>query len=246
MPELSRETVTFLFTDIEGSTRLLQTLGDEYPNAVYEHRRLLSEGVEQAGGLVYAALGDEVSAVFTTSRDAVAAASFVQRSFAGAAWPGGVNLRVRVAIHMGRPSGEAGEYLGLDVHRTARICSAGHGGQVLVSAAAYEAVGDALPPGATFRDLGTHQLKDLPEPEQLFQLVTAGVRNDFPALRTETESTLALEVPGRARELAGSLRRAVTAVQTRSRMRTLESEEVVPRERSYVTSAVWLDKRSPR
>jgi class 3 adenylate cyclase len=137
VPERSRETVTFFFTDIEGSTRLLQTLGDEYPDAVHEHRRLLSTAVEQAGGLVYAALGDEVSAVFATCPEAVAAAIFAQRSFAQAAWPAGINLRVRVAIHVGRPAGEPGEYLGLDVHRTARICSAGHGGQVLMSAAAH-------------------------------------------------------------------------------------------------------------
>jgi class 3 adenylate cyclase len=245
VPERSRETVTFLFTDIEGSTRLLQTLGDEFPDAVHEHRRLLSTAVEQAGGLVYAALGDEVSAVFATCPEAVAAAIFAQRSFAQAAWPAGVDLRVRVAIHVGRPAGEPGEYLGLDVHRTARICSAGHGGQVLMSAAAYDAAGNALPPGATFRDLGIHQLKDLPEPEHLFQLVTAGVRNDFPALRSGVESRPAPKVPGRARELAGSLRRAVTALQTRSRTRTLESEEVVPGVR-YVTSALWLEERNPR
>jgi hypothetical protein len=113
-----------------------------------------------------------------------------------------------------------------------------------MSAAVYDdAVGNALPPGATFRDLGTHRLKDLPEPERLFQLVTAGVRNDFPPLRTE--STPGPEVPGRASELAGSLRRAVTALQTRSRTRALESEEVVPDER-YVTSALWLEERNPR
>jgi class 3 adenylate cyclase len=246
MPELSRETVTFLFTDIEGSTMLLQTLGDEYPNVVHEHRRLLSEAVEHAGGVVYAALGDEVSAVFGSGPEAVAAACVAQRSFANAAWPGGGTVLVRIGIHTGRPAGELGEYLGLDVHRTARICSAGHGGQVLMSAAVYDAVGDALPPGATFRDLGTHHLKDLPEPDHLFQLVTAGVRNDFPALRTGAEPTPPPELPGRAAELAGSLRRAVTALQTRSRMRTLESEVVVPRERSYSRSAVWLEERNPR
>ena len=115
-----------------------------------------------------------------------------------------------------------------------------------MSAAAHNAVGNALPPGATFRDLGTHQLKDFSEPERLFQLVTAGVRNDFPALRSGAESRPGSELPGQGRELAGSLRRAVIALQTRSRMRTLESEEVVPGERSYATAALWLDERSPR
>jgi class 3 adenylate cyclase len=240
MPGRSRETVTFLFTDIEGSTTLLQTLGDEYPSAVYEHRRLLSVAVEHAGGVVYAALGDEVSAVFGSGPEAVAAASVAQRSFARAAWPGGVSMRVRVGIHTGRPAGEPGEYLGLDVHRTARICSAGHGGQVLISRVVYEALGDVFPAGVTFRDLGTHYLNGLPEPEHLFQLVTAGVRNDFPALRSGAENT-PTEPPGRTRELAGSLRRAVTALQTRSRMKTLESEQV-----AQSVKELWLSQRSPR
>jgi class 3 adenylate cyclase len=231
MPELSRETVTFLFTDIEGSTTLLQTLGGEYPNAVHEHRRLLSEAVEYAGGVVYAALGDEVSAVFGSGPEAVAAASFAQRSFANAAWPGGGTVRVRIGIHTGRPAGDPGEYLGLDVHRTARICAAGHGGQVLVSAAVYDALGDVLPVGVTFRDLGRHHLKDLPEPEHLFQLLTAGVWNDFPALRTGADSTPAPELPGRARELAGSLQKALTALRARRHLRTLESDEVASSER---------------
>jgi class 3 adenylate cyclase len=240
MPERSRETVTFFFTDIEGSTTLLQTLGDEYPNAVHEHRRLLSEAVEHAGGVVYAALGDEVSAVFGSGPEAVAAANVAQRSFARVAWPGGVSVRVRVGIHTGRPAGEPGEYLGLDVHRTARICSAGHGGQVLISRVVYEALGDVFPAGVTFRDLGTHYLNGLPEPEHLFQLVTAGVRNDFPALRSGAENT-PTEPPGRTRELAGSLRRAVTALQTRSRMKTLESEQV-----AQSVKELWPSQRSSR
>ena len=241
MPELSRETVTFLFTDIEGSTMLLQTLGDEYPNAVHEHRRLLSEAVEHAGGVVYAALGDELSAVFGSGPEAVAAACFAQRSFANAAWPGGGTVLVRIGIHTGRPAGELGEYLGLDVHRTARICSAGHGGQVLISQVVYEALGDGLLAGVTFRDLGTHHLKGLPEPEHLFQLVMASVRNDFPALRSGAENTPTPEPPGHTRELAGSLRRAVTALQTRSRMKTLESEQV-----AQTVKELWPSQRSPR
>ena len=170
MPELSRETVTFLFTDIEGSTMLLQTLGDEYPNAVHEHRRLLSEAVEHAGGVVYAALGDEVSAVFGSGPEAVAAACFAQRSFANAAWPGGGTVLVRIGIHTGRPAGELGEYLGLDVHRTARICSAGHGGQVLISQVVYEALGDGLP-----------GRRDLPRSRHAPPQGLARARTPFPA-----------------------------------------------------------------
>jgi len=245
MPELSREMVAFFFTDIEGSTRLLQTLGDEYPNAVHQHRRLLSEAVEQAGGVVYGVLGDEVSAVFGTGPEAVAAAIFAQRSFASAAWPGGVNLRVRVGIHIGRPAGDPGEYLGLDVHRTARICSAGHGGQVLMSAAVHDAVGDALAAGSTLRDLGTHHLKDLPLPEHLFQLVTAGVRNDFPSVRSgDQEPAPKSQPPRRTRELAGSLQRAVKALHRRSYLSSLETDRVAPSEKYF--SSRWNREEFPR
>jgi hypothetical protein len=112
---------------------------------------------------------------------------------------------------------------------------------VLISQVVYEALGDALLAGVTFRDLGTHHLKGLPEPEHLFQLVTAGVRNDFPALRSGAENTPTPEPPGRTRELAGSLRRAVTALQTRSRMKTLESEQV-----AQTVKELWPSQRSPR
>jgi class 3 adenylate cyclase len=246
VPELARETVTFLFTDIEGSTTLAHTLGNEYPSVVHEHRRLLTDAVEHAAGVVYGALGDEVSAVFGSGHEAVAAASFAQRSFANAAWPEGVTVCVRTGIHTGQPAGKPGEYLGFDVHRTARICAAGHGGQVLISQVVYEALGNRLPPGVTFRDLGTHHLKDLPDPEHLFQLVTTGVRNEFPALRSGAEHAPPPQHPARTRELASSLRRAVTALQTRSRMRTLESELVVPSEPFRLPAAIIEERWQKR
>ncbi len=246
MSELTRETVTFLFTDIEGSTALLRTLGDEYPKAVHEHRRLVIEAVDRPGGVVYDVLGDEASAVFRTASKAVVAASSLQRSFAAATWPGRVSLRIRVGIHTGRPAGEPGEYLGLDVHRTARICSAGHGGQVLVSEAVHQALGDATLTGVTFRDLGKHHLKDLPEPEHLFQLLVAGARNDFPPLRTGAKSTPTPEHPGRARELAGSLQRAVVALRTRTQFGTLESDIVASNESFRNPYGEAFDKGPPR
>jgi class 3 adenylate cyclase len=248
MAELPSGTVTFLFTDIEGSTAL--TLSDEYPNALRKHRELLGEAVEHAGGIVYGVLGDEVSAVFRTAAEAVAAASFGQRSFAAEAWPGGVNLRVRVGIHTGRTAGEPGEYLGFDVHRTARICSAGHGGQVLISGVANDALSDTLPAGVGVRDLGKHNLKDLPEPEHLFQLLIAGVRNDFPALRAGAESLPAPQPPGRTRELAGSLQKALRALHSRKHSRTLEWDKVAPREPTVSPQALVHDayerRRLPR
>jgi class 3 adenylate cyclase len=247
MAELPSGTVTFLFTDIEGSTAL--TLSEEYPNALRKHRELLGEAVERAGGIVYGLLGDEVSAVFRTAAEAVEAAGFGQRSFVAEAWPGDVNVRVRVGIHTGRTAGEPGEYLGFDVHRTARICSAGHGGQVLISGVANDALGDSLPAGLSLRDLGKHHLKDLPEPEHLFQLLIAGVRNDFPALRVGPESPSAPQLPGRARELAGSLQKALRALHSRKQW-TPESEKIAPREptvgaRALVSDAYDL-RRLPR
>jgi class 3 adenylate cyclase len=224
MSQLRQGTVTFLFTDIEGSTAL--TLSDDYPDLLLEHRRLLAEAVERSGGIVYGALGDEVSAVFGTAAEAVAAARAGQRSFAAAVWPDGVNVRVRMGIHTGRAVGLEGEYLGLDVHRTARICSAGHGGQVLISEAAYDGLGGVLPAGVSFRDLGQHDLKGLPEPEHVFQLFIVGLRNDFPPLRVGAESPSAPELPGRARELADSLRRGLMALRARRDARILAPDRV--------------------
>jgi class 3 adenylate cyclase len=224
MSAAQKGTVTFLFTDIEGSTAL--TLGDDYPDLLLEHRRLLAEAVERSGGIVYGAHGDEVSAVFGTAAEAVAAARVGQRSFAAAVWPDGVSVRVRMGIHTGRAVGPDGEYLGLDVHRTARICSAGHGGQVLISEATYDALGGVVRAGMSFRDLGQHELKGLPGPERVFQLLIAGLRNDFPALRVGAESPPTPELPGRARELAYSLRRGLRALQARRDARILAPERV--------------------
>ena len=236
MPELPKGTVTFLFTDIEGSTAL--TLSDEYPDALHKHREVLGEVVEREGGVVYGVLGDEVSAVFRTAVEAVAAASFGQRSFAEVDWPGGVNVRVRMGIHTGRPAlDEPGEYLGLDVHRTARICSAGHGGQVLISKATYDALGTTVvPSGLSLRDLGKYHLKGLPEPEHLFQLFIAGLRNDFPALRVGPESTPTLQLPGRGRELADSLLKALRALRSRQHSGT----EKITRSEPFVNPSTLI------
>jgi hypothetical protein len=131
-----------------------------------------------------------------------------------------------MGIHTGRAVGPEGEYLGLDVHRTARICAAGHGGQVLISEATYDALGGVVLAGLSFRDLGRHDLKGLPEPEHVFQLFIVGLRNDFPALRVSAESPPAPELPGRARELAGSLRRGLMALRARRDARILAPDRV--------------------
>ena len=249
--ELPSGTVTFLFTDIEESTTLLRTLGDGYADLVREHRRILSEIAERARGVVYGAFADEISVVFQTAAEAVSTASLGQRSFAAATLPGGVKVRVRMGIHTGQPLTGRGEYLGLDVHRTARICSAGHGGQVLLSEAAYAAFGDASTAGVAFRDLGTHELKGLPKPERLFQLLIAGARTDFPALRIGAQSPPARDLHGRPQELARSLQAALTRLRMRRHARTLEHDEVSPTERlilphTRLEEEIWGDARPKR
>ncbi len=177
-------TVTFLFTDIEGSTRLLQELGEQYADVLMEQRRLLRDAFQGRGGREIDAAGDAFFVAFDRARDAVAAAVAAQQSLLGHAWPGGQTLRVRMGLHTGEPAVQGGSYVGLDVHRGARICAAGHGGQILLSEATRELVRESLPEGMSLRDLGRHQLKDLPHPERLFQVILPGLPSEFPPLRT--------------------------------------------------------------
>lgn len=176
-------TVTFLFTDIEGSTRLVQDLGDAVSKRIFaDHRRLLIEAVESSGGSVYQDQGESFVFAFRRAKAAVRAAVAAQRAFRHHPWPNGGKCRVRMGLHTGEPVGEAGEYVGLDVHRAARICGAGHGGQILLSLTTQELVADDVPDGITFKDLGEHRLKDLTRPHRLFQIVTADLPADFPPL----------------------------------------------------------------
>ena len=170
---LPRGTVTFLFTDVEGSTQLLRRLGDDYRLVLGEHRAALRAAVAGGGGTEVDARGDELFAVFPEAAGAVDAATRTQRN-------GIDGIRVRIGLHTGTATVSDGAYFGLDVHRAARICSAGHGGQVLLSDAARTAAGaDAV-------DLGEYRLKGLPQPEHLFQLLADGLEREFPPLRTES------------------------------------------------------------
>ncbi|MGQ0548125.1 MAG: hypothetical protein ACT4PY_00420 [Armatimonadota bacterium] len=181
MSRLPTGTVTFLFTDIEGSTRLVQNLGDTVSKQIFaDHRRLLVETVESAGGNVYQDQGE--SFVFARAKDAVLAAVAAQRVLQAHAWADSCHPLVRMGLHTGEPVGDAGEYVGLDVHRAARICGAGHGGQILLSLTTRELIADEVPDGITFRDLGEHRLKDLARPHRLFQIVTGDLPSDFPPL----------------------------------------------------------------
>jgi predicted ATPase/class 3 adenylate cyclase len=182
MAELPSGTVTFLFTDIEGSTRLLGRLRDRYVGVLAEHQRVLRAAFEEHDGREVHTEGDAFFVAFGRASDAVAAAVSAQRALAGRRWAEGLDVRVRMGLHTGEAALRLGDYVGLDVHRAARICSAGHGGQVLISSSTRELVTDELPPDVALRDLGEHRLKDLDRPEHLFQIVADNLPVDFPPL----------------------------------------------------------------
>ena len=194
-------TVTLLFTDIEGSTKLLERLGaDAYTGVLQLHRRLLLQAFEGHAGYPVDEEGDALFVAFARAEDAVAAAADGQRALAGASWPPGVEVRVRVGIHSGEPLAVPPNYVGMDVHRAARIMAAGHGGQVLVSGATR-----ALLDGVALIDLGPHRLKDMLEPIHLYQLVIDGLPREFPPLKSLHRSNLpiaAWPIIGRDEELA--------------------------------------------
>jgi class 3 adenylate cyclase len=198
MVDLPNGTVTLLFTDVEGSTRLLRRLGDRYGAALEDQRRIVEAAVTEHGGTVIDARGDELFAAFPRARAAVAAAVSAQRALAGHAWPDGDTLRVRMGLHTGEPALRDDGYLGLDVHRAARISAAAHGEQVLLSHTTRDLIGESED---ELLDLGEHELKDFSKPERLFQIMVPGLTRDFPRLRTE-----AADLPaGRERELAAAL-----------------------------------------
>ena len=184
-------TVTFLFTDIEGSTRLLQELGDDYGQVVADHRRLLREIFKGAGGNEVDTQGDAFFYSFPRARDAVRAAVDGQRALASHEWPGGVDVRVRMGLHTGEPTvGDEG-YVGLDVVRAARICSAGHGGQILVSETTRALLGNDVPEGVNVRDLGRQHLKDV-QYEHVYELSLEESSEKFPPLK-EHDATTTME-----------------------------------------------------
>jgi predicted ATPase/class 3 adenylate cyclase len=177
-------TVTFLFTDIEGSTRLLRHDRQAYGTALADHRRLMRAAFAACGGREVDTQGDSFFAAFPTAVQAVTAAVEAQRSLAGHPWPDGVPVLVRMGLHTGEAIVAGDGYVGLAVHRAARIAAAAAGGQVLVSEATAALAGDDLPDAAALRPLGEHRLKDFPQPAALFQLDIAGLPTDFPPPRT--------------------------------------------------------------
>jgi DNA-binding NarL/FixJ family response regulator/class 3 adenylate cyclase len=178
MASLPTGVVTFLCSDIEGSTRLVQQLGDAYAGVLADTRKLQREAIGAAGGREIDATGDELFAAFEQPKPALDAAVAGQLGLAAHDWPSGVEVRVRMGIHTGVPMLGDDGYVGLDVHRAHRICSAGHGGQILLSEATSSLVADAR-----VLELGVHRLRDLAEPERLFQLVHDELPCAFPQLR---------------------------------------------------------------
>jgi predicted ATPase/class 3 adenylate cyclase len=177
-------TVSLLCTDIEGSTRLLQALGERYAEALAEHRRLLRSAFAEHRGCEVDTQGDAFFYAFSRAHDAVAGAVAAQRALAAHAWPEGLALRVRIGIHTGEPTSTGEGYVGIDVHRAARVMSAGHGGQVLLTQSTRDLLPEELSDAVSLRDLGEHRLKDLTHAQRLYQLLIAGLENDFPALKT--------------------------------------------------------------
>ena len=184
MSELPSGTVTFLFTDIEGSTRLLKELGGGYGEVLAEHQRILRAAFSAHHGREVDTQGDSFFVAFRRGKDALAAAVDAQRDLAAYPWPDGAEVKVRMGLHTGEPQVGEDRYVGLGVHKAARIAASGHGGQVLLSRTTRELVEDELPPGVTIRDLGERRLKDLDRPERLGQLEIEGLRSQFGPLKT--------------------------------------------------------------
>lgn len=189
MSELPDGTVTFLFTDVAGSTTLLKRHGEVFPELLETHQRLLRDAFQGYGGREIDTQGDSFFVAFARAGDAVAAVADAQRALGTHAWPDRAHVEVRMGLHTSEPQVGDARYFGLGVHRAARICAVAHGGQVLLSNATRELVEDELPVGVSIRDLGDHALKDIDRPERLFQLDIRDLQREFPPLMTDMTSS---------------------------------------------------------
>jgi YVTN family beta-propeller protein len=207
MFELPSGTVTFLFTDIEGSTRLVKQLGRGYESVLADHQRILRESFAAHGGREVDTQGDSFFVVFPRAGDAIASAVEAQRELAEQLWPDGVQVRVRMGLHTGEPRPTGERYVGFGVHRAARIAAVGHGGQVLLSNTTRELIEDELPRDTRITELGAFELKDLDRPERLFQLEIEGLPTEFPPLKAPKVAE-----PRRRRRLALGVAALVGAI----------------------------------
>jgi DNA-binding NarL/FixJ family response regulator/class 3 adenylate cyclase len=255
MPELPTGRVTFVFTDVEDSTGLVRELGDGYGPVIGDHRALVRAALRERGGYEVDCRGDEFFLAFSRPRDALETAIAIQRQHGSHTWPPDRPVRVRIGIHTGVPAIEDDDYVGIDVHRAARLCSAGHGGQVLLSQAALDELGDA-----DVKDLGEYELKGLPQVEHIFQLRGDDLPTDFPPLRLAEEDAQAEPVGGKVEKQTAKLRVALAddAVLLREGIARLLTEagfdvvgqsgtadDLLRKVRSYVPDVAVVDIRMP-
>ena len=256
MAALPTGTVTFLFTDIKGSTELMQRLGERrYTELLQQSRHLLRTAFQEHGGHEIDARGEEFFVAFASAKSAVLAALAGQRAIGEFPWPEGVQVRVRMALHTGEPVAAGGAYVGLDVHRAARICSVGHGGQILISHTTFNLVAGQLPQEIQFRDLGEHRLKDLLRPERLFQVLHPSLTANFPPLRSLGLSPNNLPVQltsfiGREKEMAEvkrllGLRRLLTLTGLGGCGKTRLAIQVAAELLEEFPDGVWLVELAP-
>jgi class 3 adenylate cyclase len=204
-------TITFLFTDIEGSTQLWERAPDSMKFALARHDMLLRESIEQHGGYVFKTVGDAFCAAFSHAPDALLAALDAQRALHAEGWPSEIGaIRIRATLHTGAAEERGGDYFGPPLNRAARLLASGHGDQTLLSRTTQELVSNRLPPGVSLLDLGEHHLKDVLRPEQVFQVCVSDLPSEFPPLRLLGAKLTNLPAQpttfiGRQRELAAVL-----------------------------------------
>lgn len=196
-------TVTFLFTDIEGSTKLWENSPDVMQSALKRHDQILRHSIEGAGGYVFKTIGDAFCAAFPTASQALEAAIAAQLALAAEPWQLPTPLLVRMALHTGSAEERGGDYFGPPLNRVARLMAAGHGGQTLLSEVTQGLVRDTLPPGTSLRDLGERSLKDLGRPEQVYQLQHPALLADFPPLRSLDNPALPNNLPQQTTSFIG-------------------------------------------
>ncbi len=255
MSELPTGTVTFLFTDLEGSTRLWQEHPEAMQSALAHHDEILRDAVEKCGGVVVKTTGDGLHAAFARARDALAATVHAQLALGAEDWVLPQPIRVRMGLHTGEAEVRSGDYYGPAVNRAARVSAAGHGGQILVSHATEELVRDDLPAGAGLVDLGEQRLRDLERPERVFQLTHGGLAADFPPVRSLDAYPTNLPAQrtsfvGREREVADVAAALVTARLVtltgvggvgKTRLALQVAAEVLP----HRADGVWLCELAP-
>jgi DNA-binding NarL/FixJ family response regulator/class 3 adenylate cyclase len=233
--------LTFLFTDLEDSTGLAERLGAGYPPLLADARALLRSAVADGGGREVEARGDELFCVFDDARAAAASALAAQRAFAAHPWPDGERIRVRVGFHSGDAESAADGFVGIDVHRAARICQAAHGGQVLASAEAARSA------GTTVRELGEFEFKGLRDPERVFQLVADDLPADFPPLRNVRERDHALRavIADDSALMREGLARLLSEADIEVVGQARDADELMLKVRSYHPDVAIVDIRMP-